>query len=235
MVFCKPFRDARMVNLTTREHKKTFPLISDASERVYSEIRFSDDNERLLYKGMTSSGVPDGNGTLLFKNGAEYTGSFHNGKVEGYGKWTYASNDEYDQVYYLGYYVNNQKSGMGKMVWKNGAFYDGEWKDGLRHGFAKESFGDGDSFEGYFENDYKSGNGTYKNNENSTSDYFVGTFKGGVKYGHGKQVWKNGYVYDGEWMDDKRHGFGTLSDSQGEIIYRGYWFNDDWLEKTDVR
>ena len=48
---------------------------------------------------MTLNGLPDGNGTLTYKNGDEYVGSFQNGNIEGYGKLTFASDDDKHKKY----------------------------------------------------------------------------------------------------------------------------------------
>lgn len=52
--------------------------------------------------------------------------------------------------------------GKGRMVWEfEGDTYDGEFRDGLRHGYGQFTYANGDSFEGFFERDKKCGFGSY--------------------------------------------------------------------------
>jgi len=52
--------------------------------------------------------------------------------------------------------------GKGRMVWEyEGETYDGEWVQGVRHGFGQFTFANGDCFEGFFQKDKMSGFGSY--------------------------------------------------------------------------
>ena len=56
--------------------------------------------------------------------------------------------DEEGNVY-EGEWSNGQKNGFGKQTFKeDGRVYEGMWKDGQRHGFGKETFDDGTVYEG---------------------------------------------------------------------------------------
>lgn len=68
--------------------------------------------------------------------------------------------------------------GKGKIVYKNGDVYDGEWRNGSKDGKGKMVYKNGDIYDGEWFND--------------------------LKHGDGKMVYKIGDVYDGEWVDDKR-------------------------------
>ncbi len=37
---------------------------------------------------------------------------------------------------------NNKKNGMGRLYYKDGGYYEGEWKDNLLHGYGKLYFKD---------------------------------------------------------------------------------------------
>lgn len=65
-----------------------------------------------------------------------------------------------DGSYYLGGVLQNKRNGKGKFVDKNYT-YEGEWLNNLPHGHAKETFENGDTFEGRFIQGQRSGNGAY--------------------------------------------------------------------------
>ena len=69
-------------------------------------------------------------GTLKNEDGHIYTGSFdNNGKRFGYSEIKY-----YDGDYYLGYYKNDLKHGIGIYKHHYGLKYSGEFKNNLSHG-----------------------------------------------------------------------------------------------------
>lgn len=37
----------------------------------------------------------------------------------------------------MGNFLNGKPNGEGKYIWSTGAIYEGEFKDGLKHGFGK--------------------------------------------------------------------------------------------------
>ena len=45
------------------------------------------------------------------------------------------------------------------MFWTDGSIYQGEWKQGVQHGYGKMTFPDGTIKEGYFENNVYVGPG----------------------------------------------------------------------------
>lgn len=89
-----------------------------------------------------------------------YTGDCKNGKAEGKGVAT--GTDTYD-----GDFKNGLPEGLGKYTWKNGNYYYGGWKKGLREGKGElHDFGNGteklvtgywkkDKYIGFYENPYK--------------------------------------------------------------------------------
>ena len=87
------------------------------------------------------------------------------------------------------------KNGFGKFVY-NGGYYEGNFRNGYRHGYGKYYFDIGDFYEGNFKENKFNGKGTY---------YYT-----------------SGERYEGEWQDQRHHGFGVLFQSSGE--YKdGYW------------
>ena len=68
---------------------------------------------------------------MRWPNGDQYTGGFEEGNLNGYGTFNYA----------------------------DGRLYDGNWKDGKRHGDGILTLPSGDKFYGKFENNYINGPG----------------------------------------------------------------------------
>ena len=117
-------------------------------------IRWADGS---WYEGEFRNGKIDGNGTFHWANGDSYTGSFLNGKKHGQGTYTWAighyegsfANDRMNGngnlfslgISYKGGFVDEKRSGYGICCLRqDGSLdrcYEGEWKDGLRHGTFK--------------------------------------------------------------------------------------------------
>jgi len=115
-------------------------------------------------------------------------------------------------------------------TWKNGDYYEGDWKNNKMHGngsFVVGNLGDqgtnaGDKFVGAFKNGKRDGFATY---------YYLGDneFKGDIYEGNYKQNKKNGYgtyyyladnsskgdIYKGQFKDNLLHGKGTYSWASG--------------------
>ena len=86
---------------------------------------------------------------------------------------------------YKGFLDENElPHGQGKMNYKNGDTFDGEFKHGKKDGKGiKHNMSTGDVYNGYYTNDLPNGQGVY--------------------------TWKNGDRYDGNWHFGVFHGEGT--------------------------
>lgn len=91
--------------------------------------------------------------------------------------------------------MNGVPSGSGKMTRSNGATYEGEFLEGMRHGVGKFTVPEF-VYEGQYHRD--------------------------TRQGKGKIVWDDGRVYDGDWEDDKRHGHGCFTDVAGNVYEGGF-------------
>eukprot|EP00929_Paragymnodinium_shiwhaense_P060747 TRINITY_DN30323_c0_g1_i2.p1 TRINITY_DN30323_c0_g1~~TRINITY_DN30323_c0_g1_i2.p1 ORF type:complete len:493 (-),score=76.93 TRINITY_DN30323_c0_g1_i2:452-1930(-) len=141
------------------------------------------------YEGEFRDGRLHGHGTYFWAETNEtYQGEWVRGVMCGDGKLEYTSltfpllekkEDEMQQrVNYEGQWFNNQPHGAGRLI---GCLdYDGEFKDGKRHGTGKEFWDSGTTFEGQFEQEVRNGEATIRYNDNS--------------------VWR------GRVVDDIRHG-----------------------------
>jgi hypothetical protein len=46
-----------------------------------------------------------------------------------------------------------QRSGVGRMVWRDGSIYTGQWRKNLAQGLGSEIYPDGSTYHGQFHND----------------------------------------------------------------------------------
>ncbi|XP_013083053.2 MORN repeat-containing protein 1-like isoform X3 [Biomphalaria glabrata] len=125
---------------------------------------------------------------------------------------------------YLGEKVNYLRNGYGTYVYENQFFrYDGEWVDGKKHGHGKLLMKDGTFYEGQFTKGEITGSG-YKYFATSNAKY-TGEFLCGEMHGNGMMAYKDGSVYKGQWQKNRRQGFGTLW-TQKKSIYEGTFYED---------
>jgi len=111
---------------------------------------------------------------------------------------------------YVGQVQEGKPHGWGKLKFRTGEVYEGNWEDGCRHGRGMCTYAKGQdmlTYEGAWETDLPSGPG-------------VG-------------VWRNGNHYEGEWKDGYPHGEGILR--HGESETRGTFQKGKiWNGKTSV-
>jgi hypothetical protein len=111
-------------------------------------------------------------------------------------------------------------AGRGRIVELTGeSKYVGEWLGGKKHGFGRLVFKDGSYYEGGFSDGLYHGNGTLFLTDTSR---YVGQFAANLKNGVGKETWKNGDMYSGSYSENQRHGKGKMWIS-GLGTYKGEW------------
>ena len=118
---------------------------------------------------------------------------------------------------YEGDFKDGKENGYGTTKWTDGAVYVGKFKNGLWHGQGKMRWANGEVYEGRFMNGFRHGKGktTYPNGE-----IYEGDYRDGLKHGKGMYQWVDGSVYVGEWLDDNIHGRGKWRDENG-AVYEG--------------
>ncbi|CAK7318175.1 MORN repeat-containing protein 1 [Vulpes lagopus] len=139
------------------------------------------------------------------------------------------------------------REGYGVYVYPNSFFrYEGEWKGGKKHGWGKLLFKDGSYYEGEFVDGEITGEGCrlWASSGNTYSGQFVlgepqghgimkykagGHYEGelshGAREGHGHLVDPDGQAYWGSFHDNKRHGQGHMVFQNGDK-YEGNWVQD---------
>jgi hypothetical protein len=100
-----------------------------------------------------------------------------------------------------------QLHGIGEIIFANGDFFEGEFKDGDANGHGKMTYANGDIFEG----EYKDGeaNGPCKWTF-ANGDIFEGEYKDSKRNGPGKYTYANGDIFEGEYKDGEQNGPGKI-------------------------
>lgn len=97
--------------------------------------------------------------------------------------------------------------------------YEGDHRDGKRHGFGRVTWEDGNTYAGEWRDDAPHGRGRFTMPNGS---YHEGEWRNGKANGLGMAVWHNGARYYGEWRDGRLDGRGTLTFANGNR-YEGEW------------
>jgi len=145
----------------------------------------------------------------------------------------------------------------GKVVYPNGAVYDGEWKNQKRHGNGVLVDVNGDRYEGMFEEGIPNGfgkrvyafvmidhelvkgkrsyeghwkDGLYDGSGKyvvGNGETYVGEFQNGMYHGRGRYEYLDGRIYDGDFARGHRSGFGKMIYPNGDV-YEGEWKMDNY-------
>ena len=124
---------------------------------------------------------------------------------------------------YEGETRNGKRHGKGKYTWADGSFYDGEWKDGKKDGNGKQSHPDGSCYDGGWKDDKMDGFGVLVYSNQSR---YEGHWSEGNENGHGMLTFANGNSYDGEWKDGNENGHG-IKKYINVGVYDGEWKDGD--------
>ena len=161
-----------------------------------------------------SETVKEGFGKLIFNDGTEFSGIFHNNVIQGYGR--------YSNI--------NQKSNMneeekGKVIIiteTDNQFYEeyfGEYKDYIPNGFGiYKNYLTNLQLTGIFINNKFSDIGIEESGEGGY--IYNGEFLNNKKEGYGTMIWKDGQKYWGEFKNNQMNGYGII-EYPGEIFYHG--------------
>ena len=91
------------------------------------------------------------------------------------------------------------KHGGGKLVYIDGSFYQGAWRNGKREGYGEFTTKDGTLFKGQWSNDMKNGDG--------------------------KLIQVDGVTIKTTWLNDKKNGQAVITSKDGKTSEAEY-FND---------
>ncbi len=96
--------------------------ITDAAKKkpvgTYSVINYPETSSSQRYEGHILEEQPWGNGSMLFRNGETYSGSWKFGMFDGFGKFDFLSNDSLSRKQYEGEWKVNVQWGKGTMTFR---------------------------------------------------------------------------------------------------------------------
>ena len=102
--------------------------------------------------------------------------------------------------------MNNELSGRGILMQKDGSKYNGTFENNIFTGVGRYIDKEGTLYEGYFKNGKLDGRATKKMLNGSL---YIGDFVNGVREGRGKEE-TNEHVYEGQFSKDNKNGKGKL-------------------------
>lgn len=165
----------------------------------------------------------DGNGKLVFPDGAYYDGDFRRGKFQGTGIMKYPGG-----AMYVGGWHKSLQEGRGRMTEADGTNYLGYFHNGKRHGKGVITFPNRNRMEAEFVYDQVDGEVAFNF---ANGDYYVGEMSGTTIEGFGTMEYASGDVYIGKWKNNQRHGEGTMAFEDGTKL-EGQWdgnnYQADW-------
>ncbi|XP_034280000.1 MORN repeat-containing protein 1 isoform X3 [Pantherophis guttatus] len=161
----------------------------------------------------------NGYGRYIYPNSFfKYEGQWKQGKKHGHGKLLLK-----DGSYYEGEFVDGEIVGHGLRYWAStGNTYSGQFLFGELHGHGVFHYGNGGRYEGEFSYGMREGHGSLTEKDGET---YQGSFHDNKKHGGGKMTFPNGDKFVGDWILDQRQGHGVLQCSDG-TVYEGQWRND---------
>ncbi|KAL4461520.1 hypothetical protein ABPG74_016144, partial [Tetrahymena malaccensis] len=125
-------------------------------------------------------------------------------------------------IYKYSQYDDKDAVKLGLYQLKNGDVYQGQWKNGLRHGRGKLLYKNGSVYEGYWEKNIANGYGRFIDRDGNV---YEGQCKNGNSHGFGICNYANGAQYIGEWVDNKKTGNGIEKFPDG-ASYEGQFLED---------
>ena len=84
------------------------------------------DDGKIVYDGSLVRGKMNGQGSIIFENGDQYTGDFSNGAFNGKGTFQSKAGWKYE-----GNFVSGQAEGYGKLTTEQEVVYEGTFKQGV--------------------------------------------------------------------------------------------------------
>eukprot|EP00917_Polyrhabdina_sp_WS-2016_P000343 GHVP01000731.1.p1 GENE.GHVP01000731.1~~GHVP01000731.1.p1 ORF type:complete len:2861 (-),score=520.34 GHVP01000731.1:173-8755(-) len=186
------------------------------------------------YHGEMVNGVPEGEGRIVFNDGAEYRGGFKDGLRSGQGVQTDTDGKSAVSGTWEKDFPNGRVSAMEN---PDGSKYSGDVTKGQRSGMG-ELFGkDGKMiYEGFWLNDQPHGRGTQYQKDGT----YEGEFKAGKRQGKGKFTFtekplQNGKprTYEGSWKADYPEGVGKYLDENG--LGATYQFRAGQLDPESIK
>jgi hypothetical protein len=146
---------------------------------------------------------------VIFADGSVYVGAMRG--IQLHGKGQYKSK----AFRYEGEFRDGLKHGAGKYEWENGDVYEGTFAEDRPNGSGRYRFANGDTYEGEVKAGVIAGRGTYVT---KGGDRIEGSFAGGLANGTGIYRFATGDRYEGELVDGRPQGKGRYFSKNGDRI-----------------
>lgn len=188
--------------------------------------------EKGIFKGLLRNSSPQGYGEMNYFSGSQYKGDWNNGKMEGEGTFTTATDTligEWKDGKLNGYGLcktlsflfkgdlkDNKPEGMGYIFFTDSTFYSGGWANGKMNGYGDITLSNGDTYMGNWKDDQYHGGGRYTYH---TGEAYDGYWKEGLQDSLGTYTCKD-YTYKGQWEEGWINGQGKITYSNGDY-YEG--------------
>ena len=117
---------------------------------------------------------------------------------------------------------NNKSSKIQKITYPDGSIYEGEIKNGLRHGYGILTNENGDLYQGNWANDKREG----KCFEIKNGDTFEGFYINDIRNGKCIINYKNGDKFEGILVNGMKEGYGIQTDFEKQSEYKGDFKNN---------
>jgi hypothetical protein len=111
---------------------------------------------------------------------------------------------------------------MGVQTWPRGDRYEGKWENDTRTGVGSYRWAEGDCYTGGWQNGLRHFQGRYEWPDGRS---YEGEWAENNRNGQGTYRWPDGACYQGSWLDNKRHGQGVMHWADGRL-YEGQWHMD---------
>jgi len=176
-----------------RRHIATIYFLN--GDRYYGEVweqklRINDVSR---YVGVEGEKMADGWGEMEYADGTRYTGQWERGVREGCGVIVKKG---YLSTRYSGAWTQDKQTGLGEMIYSNGARYQGEWVNNQYHGQGELAWANGDIYTGQFLYGSMHGQGTFTYSDGSR---YSGVWSQGQSTGEGKLLTAKGVCLEIQW------------------------------------
>ena len=152
------------------------------------------------YTGEFVNGLPHGKGRMLFTNMDIYDGEWEKGVMNGKGVYDRhdAERDRYAEQY-DGEFHKGGKQGGGRLQYADKSVYEGQWQNNMRTGVGTYWISEAEYFHGFWKFDEPIRGIFHLKN----GDWYDGTFKNNKFDGYGRYYYANGDFFDGEFSEGK--------------------------------
>jgi hypothetical protein len=167
-----------------------------------------------VYDGSYVRGKWQGPGTFRFTNGDVYSGAFHDDIFHGVGTKTKKNGQQLSGWWEHGEFCTMLEvpanmiptfTGICRTVDSDGHVFFGTFQDGVREGYGRMEYRNGDVYDGTWHKGLYEGIGSHS----TELGHFVGNFVGGLRCGKGAFTWSHGGLYTGEFRNNYREGMGV--------------------------